>query len=203
MLPPATTPNRPTSSPKPQVLTALRPTRYSANVRLYSWLVAMAWLLWWQPAPHGDLPASDSIHRRTVKLRYSRSSAWAASPARPSSPATTANFGPGRPPPSASEIVHGVGLSKLVDDVVASTTTPSLKLTATRAENELHPYASKLGGVFYAPPGFMWPMTTLQQPMRLLAQLNFVELPRVLHPGSPPRVTGSFGVAAAMLSRVA
>ncbi|MDR1192845.1 MAG: DUF1963 domain-containing protein [Peptococcaceae bacterium] len=70
---------------------------------------------------------------------------------------------------------------KLAEGVIAElrarTLTPTISLTAGREPTTA--YASKLGGTPYLPPGFPYPRGADGQPLRLLAQLNLEELPRL------------------------
>jgi uncharacterized protein YwqG len=68
--------------------------------------------------------------------------------------------------------------SGVIADFVESTRAECVRLAATRYDGA-DAFASKLGGLFYAPPGFAWPLTAQRQPMWPLAQLNFAELPHL------------------------
>lgn len=61
--------------------------------------------------------------------------------------------------------------------IAAATATPCVRLDASRATEPAGPLATKLGGVFYSPPGFTWPMDVQSRPLWPLAQLNFADLP--------------------------
>lgn len=81
---------------------------------------------------------------------------------------------------AAREAVAGeLAASGVIADFVESTRIGCLRLEATPDGGGSDAFASKLGGVFYSPPGFAWPLTTEQQPMWPLAQLNFAELPHL------------------------
>lgn len=78
-----------------------------------------------------------------------------------------------------SALAHELIAAGVIADFVESTSTPCLRLETARADDDLDPFTSKLGGVFYLPPGSTWPLSAQQQPMWPLAQLNFAEFPHL------------------------
>jgi uncharacterized protein YwqG len=62
-------------------------------------------------------------------------------------------------------------------EIAAATAAPCIRLDASRATEPAGPQATKLGGAFYSPPGFLWPLDARSRPLWPLAQLNFAGLP--------------------------
>lgn len=92
----------------------------------------------------------------------------------------------------ASVLTDELDASGVIADFGESTWTSYLDLEAT-PDNDSDPFTSKLGGTFYSPPGFAWPLTNQHQPMWPLAQLNFAELPHL--DGFPDRGILQFFIA--------
>ena len=69
-------------------------------------------------------------------------------------------------------------LEKIIERFKLETEIPSIKLTANRSEN-IPITKSKLGGVPYFPKGLEYPRNSNGAPLKLLAQLNFSELPKL------------------------
>lgn len=81
---------------------------------------------------------------------------------------------------AAREALAGeLAASGAIADFAESTQLGCVRLVAAPGSDAPDAFTSKLGGVFYSPPGFAWPLDAGQQPMWPLAQLNFAELPRL------------------------
>ena len=61
---------------------------------------------------------------------------------------------------------------------IESTVKPYIKITA-KPESDISPWQSKFGGVPYLPIGVQYPRSSNGQPLCLLAQINFDEIPRL------------------------
>jgi uncharacterized protein YwqG len=84
------------------------------------------------------------------------------------------------------------GVDSMISEIMARTQVPFIKLTPKREATTV--FSSKLGGMPYLPPGFIYPMNAGgDAPLRLLAQLNFEELPKL--PGFPVKGILQFYVA--------
>lgn len=59
---------------------------------------------------------------------------------------------------------------------ILATEKPSFELEFTK-KNDLQPWNSKLGGLPYLPQAFEYPCNSKGSPLKLLAQINFAELP--------------------------
>ena len=71
-------------------------------------------------------------------------------------------------------------LTKLVvDEFIKNTSIPSIVLKTERRKTGS--YDSKLGGLPYMPKNFIYPCNSKGEPLKLLAQLNFSELPKLLN----------------------
>lgn len=88
----------------------------------------------------------------------------------------------------AAELVE----SGAIADFVASTRLPCVRLEEVPGGGP-DAFGTTLGGTFYVPPGFAWPLTPERQPMWPLAQLNFAELPHL--EGFPDRGIVQFFIA--------
>ena len=71
-----------------------------------------------------------------------------------------------------------VQLEKIIEQFKIETEVPSVKLTAVRSKN-IPVTVSKLGGKPYFPKGLEYPRNSAGIPLKLLAQLNFSELPKL------------------------
>ncbi|MCL2016621.1 MAG: YwqG family protein, partial [Defluviitaleaceae bacterium] len=67
-------------------------------------------------------------------------------------------------------------LTQLLEDFKAETKQPAIRLT-TRQSDQITATNSKFGGLPYLPKNFAYPMDGKGNPLKLLAQLNFGELP--------------------------
>lgn len=76
---------------------------------------------------------------------------------------------------SADTPQNRAALDAVLDRVVGETATDTIVLTLT--PGPLRPWSSKVGGLPYFPPGSECPRGTEGHPMRLLAQINFSEMP--------------------------
>jgi len=76
-----------------------------------------------------------------------------------------------------SDKANEAALRAILDEFVAQTSVPSITLKARRGSCGLTD--SKFGGVPYWPQGLAYPRDGDRKPLRLLAQLNFGELPRL------------------------
>ena len=71
-----------------------------------------------------------------------------------------------------------VQLERIIEQFKIETKIPSIKLTAIRSEN-IPVTGSKLGGKPYFPKNLEYPKNPDGVPLKLLAQLNFAELPKL------------------------
>lgn len=68
---------------------------------------------------------------------------------------------------------------QIIDEFKETTLTQSIKLTTER--RQVGVFSSKFGGKPYMPKEFEYPCDDDGKPLRLLAQLNFAELPKIEH----------------------
>lgn len=66
---------------------------------------------------------------------------------------------------------------KLSAYLTEKTSKPYINLTLVNGPADL--YASKLGGIPYLPPNYPYPHNAKGEPLKLLAQLNFAQMPRL------------------------
>ena len=69
-------------------------------------------------------------------------------------------------------------IKNLLEDFKAETTQQAIRLTAQRSDRTTAT-SSKFGGLPYLPKNFAYPTCAKGNPLKLLAQLNFVELPNL------------------------
>lgn len=79
------------------------------------------------------------------------------------------------------DIADNAAFKNFMENYTRTTSCPSIKLKAERKTTTV--YNSKLGGTPYLPPNFEYPCNTDKdsgsEPLKLLAQLNFEELPKL------------------------
>ena len=76
------------------------------------------------------------------------------------------------------EISMEASTKQLIERFKEETAIPSVVLTATWSSN-IAITASKFGGTPYLPKDYIYPATAKGEPLKLLAQLNFAELPKL------------------------
>jgi len=69
-------------------------------------------------------------------------------------------------------------MERILEDFKAETAIPSIVLTTERNDN-IAITDSKFGGIPYLPKDYAYPTTAEGEPLRLLAQLNFSQLPKL------------------------
>ena len=74
---------------------------------------------------------------------------------------------------------HDEKFGIVLDEFIKATAVPSIALKAVRKDVDVR--GSKLGGIPYMPKGFEYPHSKGGVPLKLLAQLNFSELPKLQH----------------------
>jgi TPR repeat protein len=78
------------------------------------------------------------------------------------------------------KILNKKKIRPIFEKFKTETEIPAVVLTATKGEN-LRPTDSKMGGIPYSPAGFEYPIGSDGEPLLLLAQLNFAQLPKLEH----------------------
>jgi len=76
------------------------------------------------------------------------------------------------------EISMEASVKQIIEKFKEETAIPSVVLTATWS-SDIKITASKFGGIPYLPKDYIYPATAKGEPLKLLAQLNFAELPKL------------------------